>query len=203
MSNKRRTYRQSRNYSQAVMAFRQSVYQARPLITPMCQVLLLRLSDDMTADCRVSVPRSQLAAEFKVAPARITEWIKMARKVGFLDLVEAGRPGLTTTYHGLPVRVERVRPRVPSKGTPSRTPEGYESSDPTGVRPGVPQGYAQPPTHEVVVTTTSEEPRAHSDQFGADFDMQRGFEEDGCEDHEPGYCPPSCDNHLDNRRRTA
>jgi len=121
-------------YSTQVMRFRRGVYGARGLVTPGCQVLLLRLSDDMNARAIVSLPRSQLAAEFGCAPARITEWIGQAKQHGFLSVVRRARPGVTAVYQGLYVAPE-VRPRVP-------TPE-VRKTEPFKVRQGVPLSEAQ------------------------------------------------------------
>ena len=72
--------------------WRRAVYAKREGMTNGCRVLLLRLSDDMNAHGKVSIPRTRLAAEFGVAPARITEQIKLARSLGFLDIVRRARP---------------------------------------------------------------------------------------------------------------
>lgn len=139
----------SRSYSSRVMRFRAGVYANRGLITPGCQVLLLRLSDDMSAKGIVSVPRSKLAAEFGCAPARITEWIAQAKDAGFLSTVRRARPKVTAVYQGLYVLPE-VREGVPQ-------PE-VRQTGPIEVREGVPlsglQRYARAVPQEVVATGT-------------------------------------------------
>ena len=53
----------AKSYSDRVMRFRRGVYAGRDVLTPGCQVLLLRLSDDMNANAIASVPRTQLAED--------------------------------------------------------------------------------------------------------------------------------------------
>jgi hypothetical protein len=134
-----------RRYSARVMRFRGAVYGQREGLTNGCRLLLLRLSDGMDGHCKVSVPRSTLAAEFGVAPARITEWVRMAKELGFLDTVRRGRPGVTAVYQGL-IPAREVRPGVPS--------QRYARADQAEVRPGVPstagQRYATAVPQEVV-----------------------------------------------------
>lgn len=130
----RRTYRERRSYSAKVMRFRGAVYPEREGLTNGCRLLLLRLSDDMNGNGIVSVPRSVLAADLGVAPARITEWIRMATDLGLLDQVRRGRPGVTAVYQGLYVPPE-VRPGVPS--------QRYARADQAEVRPGVPSSAPQ------------------------------------------------------------
>lgn len=124
----------SRTVSDRVLRFRRGVYLNRARITPGCQVLLLRLSDDMSAAAIVSIPRSRLAEEFDCAPARITEWINQAKTAGFLSVVKRARPGVTAVYQGLYVSPE-VREGVP-------TPE-VRKPEPHWVREGVPQSEPQ------------------------------------------------------------
>ena len=139
----------SRTFSDQVIRFRRGVYCNRCRITAGCQVLLLRLSEDMSARAIVSIPRSKLAEEFGCAPARITEWINQAKDAGFLTVVRRGRPGVTAVYQGLYVAPE-VREGVP-------TPE-VRKTGPFLVREGVPnsdaQRYATAGTQEVVGTGT-------------------------------------------------
>jgi hypothetical protein len=112
-----------------------------------CRVLLLRLADSMNPNGVVSIPRSQLADEFGVAPARITENITLAKKLGFLGTVRRGRPGVTAVYQGqIPdanmVRKpggDLIRESVPSEGTARYatagsqvvTTDGTTKKDPT------------------------------------------------------------------------
>lgn len=145
----RQTYSERRSYSTRVMKWRKAVYAERPDMTNGCRVLLLRLSDDMDSHRKVSVPRSILATDLGVAPARITEWIAKAKSLGFLDVVRRGRPGVTAVYAGtMPPHV--VRPSVPSETPGDGTPEPTKHV----VRPGVPQSepawYALGGTQEVV-----------------------------------------------------
>ena len=128
----------SRTYSERVMRFRMGVYAKRPEMTNGCRVLLLRLSDGMDSKCIVSVPRSTLADELGVAPARITEWIAQAKALGFLSSVRRGRPGVTAVYQGMivaPAQAPEVRQGVPS--------QRYARADQVGVRQGVPQFEGQ------------------------------------------------------------
>jgi hypothetical protein len=100
-------------------------------MTDGCRVLLLRLLDDMNGRGIVSVPRSKLADELGVAPARISERVALARSLGFLDLVRRARPRVTAVYQAtIPAAPEvrlaylrgtdsEVRPPVPPRGTDS------------------------------------------------------------------------------------
>jgi hypothetical protein len=130
-----------RSYSARVMRFRAAVYRQRGKLTPGCQLLLLRMSDDMSAVGIVSIPRSRLADELAAPPPRITEWVTEAKRAGFLSTVRRGRPGVTAVYQGL-----EVRPGVPSTR--------YAQPDQAEVRHGVPptegQRYATHPSQEVV-----------------------------------------------------
>ncbi len=131
----------SKNYSDRVMRFRAAVYPRREGLTDGCRVLLLRLSDRMDAKAIVSIPRSKLADELGVAPARITEWIRQAKDLGALSTVRRGRPGVTAVYQGLvlpPVGTRRRTTEV-RDGVPS--PEVRETG-PCKVRDGVPQNGA-------------------------------------------------------------
>lgn len=134
--------------------FRKAVYAPREGMTNGCRVLLLRLCDSMNANGVVSVPRSQLADEFGVAPARITENITLAKRLGFLDTVRRGRPGVTAVYQGLippPDMVRKpggdmVRQGVPQKdstwyataGSQVDVPERADAPPPTGRGPSEP-----------------------------------------------------------------
>lgn len=137
------------------MRFRRGVYLNRGRITPGCQVLLLRLSEDMSANAIVSVPRTRLAEEFGCDPARITEWMKQARAAGFLSIVKRARQHTTAVYQGLYVSPAGVR-----EGAPLDDLSGVRSYAPGGVREsaplGLPQGCALTPTQEEVQTAGSE-----------------------------------------------
>lgn len=111
-------------YSTRVMKWRRSVY-ASSTLTYGTKVLLLRLSDDMSANAIVSIPRSRLAEELDCRPATITEQMKQARAAGYLSIVRRGRPGVTAVYQGLVVRA----------GVPSQR---YENCDQAEVREDVP-----------------------------------------------------------------
>lgn len=172
----RQTYTDRRSYSARVMKWRKAVYAEREGMTNGCRVLLLRLSDDMDASRIVSIPRSVLADDLGVAPARITEGIKKARALGFLDIVQRGRPGITATYKGtIPNAV--VTSDENEDGTPERTSTWYARADHEGVRQGVPQSesawYALPPTQEVVAAAGNEQATAHGD-------VDEAGEERGC-----------------------
>jgi hypothetical protein len=102
-------------------------------MTDGCRVLLLRLLEDMTANGIVSIPRSKLAAELGVAPARITERIKLAKSLGLLVDVRRARPKVTAVYQAtLPGAIAlRGTPAVPldesSEVRPPVTVAGTES----------------------------------------------------------------------------
>lgn len=177
----RHTYDERRIYSAKVMRFRQAVYADRAGMTNGCRLLLLRLSDDMDAKGYVSVPRSALADHLGVAPARITEWIKAATSLGFLDRVRRGRPGVTAVYAA----------KVPALGTPGRTPLEVRESRPRGVRPGVPlsgpQRYATAVPQEgeqtegIETAGTSRTPRRGSED--QDEGMDAASRPTACEAH--------------------
>lgn len=105
--------------------WKRAVYAGCPGMTDGCRVLLLRLLDDMNRNGVVSVPRSRLAAELGVAPARISERIKLARHLGYLDLVRRARPKVTAVYQAtIPAPVEDQR-----RGT-----DAVPQDDESGVR---------------------------------------------------------------------
>lgn len=142
---KRKTYTEGRHYSASVMKWRKAVYADRQGMTNGCRVLLLRLSDDMDARRVVSVPRARLAEDLGVAPARITEGIKLARKLGFLDIVRRARQHVTATYcgtfpssevrQGVPLNGHEIgNPEVRQYGPLGGTPERTSESNPE-VRP--------------------------------------------------------------------
>jgi hypothetical protein len=89
------------------------VFKGQRGMTAGCQVLLLRLLDDMNADGYVSLPRTRLAAELSIAPARVSERIKLARALGFLDLAEAPRPTRTAVYQATIPDVDGVQNPYP------------------------------------------------------------------------------------------
>jgi hypothetical protein len=96
-------------------------------MTDGARVLLLRLLDDMDAQGHVSVPRSKLAADLGVAPARVSERIKLARALGLLDVVSQPRPQAAAVYaatiprqiQGYASRTSEVRQPVSVGGTDS------------------------------------------------------------------------------------
>lgn len=133
----------SKSYSDRVMRFRAAVYPRRPGLTDGCRLLLLRLSDGMDAKAIVSIPRRILADELGVAPARITEWVRQGKDLGFLSTVRRARPGVTAVYQGLippPVQGTRRRTSEVRDGVP--TPEVRETG-PFLVRDGVPLSAPQ------------------------------------------------------------
>ena len=135
-----------RTYSARVVRFRQGVYAARGSITPGCQVLLLRLSDDMNANCVVSIPRSRLTEEFGCDKSRITEWMNQAKAAGFLSVVRRGRPGVTAVYQGAYV-APMVRESAPThmvrKPGPHMVRESAPQNDPTWCARADPQEGVQ------------------------------------------------------------
>lgn len=147
----RRTYTERRVYAARVMRFRKAVYAARRDLTSGCQLLLLRLSDDMNERCVVSVPRSVLSEDLDAPKPRITEWVAEAVKAGFLSPVVRGRPGVSAVYQGIYRGPSEVRPSVPSTR--------YGKPDHAEVRPGVPSTaptrYATGGTHEEERTAPS------------------------------------------------
>lgn len=179
MTAARRTYTERRTYSARVMRFRQNVYGKRDGLTAGCRVLLLRLSDDMDAKCIVSIPRSALAAEFGVAPARITEWVTLGRELGFLSVVKRARPGTTAVYQGL----------CPQSGVRQDVPQDndYESdlevrkTGPNEVRQTVPlqalPRYARAVPQEVVRDDTGDQSLEREP-----WETERRYEEDGAQD---------------------
>lgn len=177
----RKTYTERRSYSARVMKWRREVYSKRDGLTAGCRVLLLRLSDDMDAHAKVSIPRSQLAQELGVAPARISEWVAQGKALGFLDVVKRGRPGTTAVYQG-------TRPnREVREDVPFPADLGVRQTVPIGVREGVPQngvkGYARAGTQEVEETAGNEQT---PDQDHCD---EKRSKERGCI-----YCgSPTCD----------
>lgn len=119
-------------------------------MTDGCRVLLLRLADAMDSRGYVSIPRAKLAAQLGVAPARISERIKLARALGFLDIAEPARPRYTAVYQGtIPDAVGgtesvplEVRPPVTIPGTDSvpqkseiHAHERYACTPPNSKRP--------------------------------------------------------------------
>jgi hypothetical protein len=81
-------------------------------MTDGCRVLLLRLLDDMTANGIVSIPRSKLAADLGVAPARVSERIKLAKSLGLLVDVRRARPKVTAVYQATLPRAIALTPEV-------------------------------------------------------------------------------------------
>src|SRR4051794_21166078 len=100
-------------------------------MTDGCRVLLLRLADSMDPDGYVSIPRTKLAAQLGVAPARVSERIKLARALGFLDIAEQARPRVTAVYQGMLPDAARGTGAVPletdSEVQPPVTVRGTES----------------------------------------------------------------------------
>jgi hypothetical protein len=112
------------------------VYAGRPGMTDGCRVLLLRLLDDMNANGVVSVPRSTLATDLGVAPARISERIKLARALGYLDIVRRARPKVTAVYQATIPDVGRGTDAVPHvNGSEVRPPVSITGTDAVPLRP--------------------------------------------------------------------
>jgi hypothetical protein len=140
------------------MKFRRGVYQHRK-IPAGCKLLLIRLSDDMNANAIVSVPRSKLAADLNVAPARISEWVKQAKEFEFLSIVRRARPGVTATYQGLFVGPDSV----PNRGTDFLTSQGTETGPPNRT-----QRYGNHPPQEVQTQPSEQTTVTHLVQRGND-----------------------------------
>jgi hypothetical protein len=97
------------------------------LITDSTRVVLLRLCQNMDRRGYVSMPRSTLAAELNRHGARITERIKLAKEAGFLDVVTAGKPGITAVYRAMLPAAVMVRTGAPQHGADSRAhPDGAD-----------------------------------------------------------------------------
>ena len=197
----RRTYLERRSYSARVMRFRQAVYGEREPVTMIdlqkgkpvefaltngCRLLLLRLSDDMDANGNVSVPRSELAEHLGTAPARITEWVHAAQRLGLLAQVRRGRPGVTAVYRATVPGPVEVREGVPS--------QRYARADHVEVREGVPlyepTWYALHPCQEVVQAeaigeaVTGDPPRRGSDEKAAAPSVASRARREATEDRE-------------------
>ena len=80
--------------------WRRAVYRSRT-ISDAVRVLLLFMADRMTADRKVSVPRSQVANSLGVSERLVTERVGAAHRAGFLDTVVRGQKGRTAVYVGL------------------------------------------------------------------------------------------------------
>jgi hypothetical protein len=76
------------------------VFQHKPL-NGNVGILLLYLADHMRADLTVSVPRTQIAADLNIHPARVTERIKAAHDAGLLDTIVHGRERTTAVYKAM------------------------------------------------------------------------------------------------------
>lgn len=83
--------------------WRRAILEPRSGMTDPCRVLLLYLaeSEHMRQSGVVSVPRSTVAKDLGIAPARVSERIALARRLKFLDVVRRGRPGVTAVYQAL------------------------------------------------------------------------------------------------------
>jgi DNA-binding transcriptional ArsR family regulator len=166
------------------VAFKRAVFVGR--MPDSVKVLLLRLLEDMDAKLIVSVPRSKLAEDLGVPMARISERIKVARELGYLDQVRRGRPGVTAVYQGLrgtgSVPRTEVRPPVPQLGTGSVPQSG---------------GLEVRPDHTQVGTGRSERT--------GPFELlhRRGIEEEPCRWHRHDGCPADCADHPANREASA
>lgn len=121
--------------------FRAAVYAGRAGMTDGCRVLLLHLADSMDSNGFVSIPRTKLATRLGVAPARISERIKLARALGFLDIAEPARPRWTAVYQATIPDGWEVRPPVTVTGTESvplpeqsHAHEGYACTPPSSKR---------------------------------------------------------------------
>lgn len=71
--------------------WKQAVYAPRDGMTNGCRVLLLYLHDHMDSRGIVSRPRSKVCTDLGLHSARVTERLRQARDLGFLDTVRRGR----------------------------------------------------------------------------------------------------------------
>lgn len=94
-----------------VEEWRRRVYRSRS-ITDGVRVVLLFLADRMSADCKVSVPRKDIAASLGVSERRISERVSAAHAAGLLDTVSPGYRGHLPVYIGIFGPTERVRESV-------------------------------------------------------------------------------------------
>lgn len=96
--------------------WRQVVFEPRAGMADACRVLLLHLHDHMDYKGIVSQPRSKMTADLGIHSARVTERLRQAKDLGFLDMVRRGRPHVTAVYQAvIPPTEIRVRPT--SRGT--------------------------------------------------------------------------------------
>lgn len=176
------------------VAFRRAVFVGR--MPDSVKVLLLRLLEDMDSKLIVSVPRSRLAADLGVPMPRISERVKVARDLGYLDQVRRGRPGVTAVYQGLrgtgSVPRAEVRHPVPSRGT-----ESVPLSTGLEVRPDHTQvGTGRSERTDPLDAGTQRGSEERSVERGARFPMT------GCRWHEH-LCPDDCADHPANREASA
>jgi len=133
--------------------WKQAVYAPRAGLSDGTRVLLLYLHDHMDARGIVSRPRSKVCADLGLHSARVTERLRQARDLGFLDTVRRGRPHVTAVYQAvipaLEVRqpyLKRASPEVRqpgsdevrlaylpdgSRGTPHRQPSSSTAERPS------------------------------------------------------------------------
>lgn len=90
----------SRRPGRTVAQWRDVVF-ASTEISDAVRVYLLKLSEHMSADRMVSVPRSQLASELGRHEQRIAERNAAAIKAGLLGAVSPGYKGHVAVYQGL------------------------------------------------------------------------------------------------------
>jgi hypothetical protein len=165
--------------------FRDAVYAGRPGMTDGCRVLLLRLADSMDADGYVSIPRTRLAAQLGVAPARISERIKLARSLGFLDIAEAPRPRFTAKYQGMIPDAVRGTESVPlNDGSEVQPPVSVTGTESVPLSPEI-------HAHERYACTP---PNSKRPPTG---DAHRGFPEELRIYGEPGQFPDLDESEVD------
>lgn len=115
------------------------------------RALLLVLVDHMDKEAVVSVSRSTLAAAFDVTPSRITARLAAAIKLGLLEEVVVGGPGIQAVYQGLIPGIQlpkshrgavkmRSAPADQVDGPPGRTKLRSAPADQNMVRPTEPSG---------------------------------------------------------------
>ncbi len=155
------------------------------------KLVLVVLADRMDLRGYVSIPRSRIAEYLGVVPRRITEGIKEAKEAGWLDVVTAGRPGVTAVYvatipsaaarDGAPIRPNK-RQRDSAYIRTKRADDMGLSTAPSDGADGGALGHAQdgapiqPPSSTSATSPTSassEAKPAHAGKRSSTADISR------------------------------